>query len=184
MHYSFNFCIRGWITTHLIWPTTVLHNNLTAWLNLMPSKMRCPYNMCLMMLLCIRCTGMRPLYCRTFPTITFLISYLSCNLLLFCHAHADRHHCEQELEKTRQQLLHVQQQLVDLAPQTPAGEEGLSWPPGVEPPSRQLSRHDVLKWEYFTDTYIYMHSELSNRKPLEGSDAKLRIGIFKYLIGV
>lgn len=47
-----------------------------------------------------------------------------------------------------------------------------SWPPGLPAASRQRSRYELLKWDYFTDQDIFESSNDQNVRPLSGVNQK------------
>ena len=51
---------------------------------------------------------------------------------------------------------------------TPNVNLSLSWPLGADPPTQPLTRFDVIHWEYFTETHLYIDSSLGNMKELKG----------------
>jgi hypothetical protein len=55
---------------------------------------------------------------------------------------------------------------------TPEGKSSITWPVGSPPGNVPTSRFDVLRWDYFTDTEMYLNSDFSNVKELEGADKK------------
>lgn len=53
---------------------------------------------------------------------------------------------------------------------TPGGRNSITWPVGSPSGNVPTNRFDVLRWDYFTDTEIYLHSDFSNVKKLDGAD--------------
>ena len=44
---------------------------------------------------------------------------------------------------------------------------------GSDPPSRPNTRFDVIRWEYFTETHIFLDSDSNTIKELQGKQACL-----------
>ena len=49
---------------------------------------------------------------------------------------------------------------------------------GTDPPEKKTSRFMIIRWEGFTDDYIYMVDETNNRVPLTGSKLLQTINLF------
>lgn len=52
----------------------------------------------------------------------------------------------------------------------PPGFRKVTWPVGSQSGSTPSTRFDVLKWEHFTDTHLYLDSRLSNMRPLNKAE--------------
>ncbi len=39
---------------------------------------------------------------------------------------------------------------------------------GVDPPNVPKTRFEVIRWEYFTETHVYLDNEFTNIRPLKG----------------
>lgn len=55
---------------------------------------------------------------------------------------------------------------------TPGRRSSVTWPIGIPSGNVPTNRFDVLRWDYFTDTEVYLNSDFSNVKKLEGADKK------------
>ena len=40
---------------------------------------------------------------------------------------------------------------------------------GLDPPSQPRTRFDIIRWDYFTNDYIFFDNDFSNGKPLQGT---------------
>lgn len=75
-----------------------------------------------------------------------------------------------DLELTQKELKAVQEEMIRIAPLTPEGEAGLTWPVGIPAPSKAKNRFDIIRWDYFTETQIYFDTDFSTVRPLVGVD--------------
>lgn len=55
---------------------------------------------------------------------------------------------------------------------TPGRRSSVTWPTGIPSGTVPTNRFDVLRWDYFTDTEVYLNSDFSHVKKLEGADKK------------
>jgi len=62
----------------------------------------------------------------------------------------------------------LEQSILQLAPETPGGLEGVKWPIGSSPGSKTDTRFSVLRWEYFNATHILFSNEKSVTRLLSG----------------
>lgn len=51
---------------------------------------------------------------------------------------------------------------------TPEGCHGLTWPLGVPPPFHPSNRYEVIRWDYFNDTHIYLEGDFDVINELTG----------------
>ncbi|CAD5111090.1 DgyrCDS438 [Dimorphilus gyrociliatus] len=81
-----------------------------------------------------------------------------------------KHWLKIDLELTQKELRAVQDEMVRIAPLTPEGEAGLTWPIGIPAPSKAKNRFDIIRWDYFTETHIYFDTDFTTVRPLTGVD--------------
>ncbi|ELT90607.1 hypothetical protein CAPTEDRAFT_220988 [Capitella teleta] len=79
-----------------------------------------------------------------------------------------RFFCEEELKALEDKLQKVHQEIFDISPKSPDANTSMSWPIGIDPPLSPRTRFDVISWEFFTETDLYLHSDIVNTKPLTG----------------
>ena len=60
---------------------------------------------------------------------------------------------EVEIDMTYRKIEFLQEEIKDLSAKTPQGEDGLSWPIGVNPPFQPSNRWEVINWDYFDSTH-------------------------------
>lgn len=53
---------------------------------------------------------------------------------------------------------------------TPYPNESLAWPLGNRPGTKPANRFDVIRWDYFTEKYIYLTNDFDTIKELDGSE--------------
>ncbi|XP_065565321.1 chondroitin sulfate synthase 2-like [Artemia franciscana] len=58
--------------------------------------------------------------------------------------------------------------IVSMAQVAPGGVAALTWPIGSPPRSKPASRYDVIRWDYFNETHIFLDKESSVVKCLVG----------------
>ncbi|PSN43934.1 Chondroitin sulfate synthase 2 [Blattella germanica] len=78
--------------------------------------------------------------------------------------------CKVALAHNKQDIATLRNSLMNMSALTPGGKDSVSWPVGNPPGNIPGSRFDVLKWDYFTETEIYLDSDFSTVKKLEGAD--------------
>ncbi|KAJ9598451.1 hypothetical protein L9F63_010847, partial [Diploptera punctata] len=74
------------------------------------------------------------------------------------------------LVHNKQDIAVLRNSLVNMSTLTPGGKTSVSWPIGNPPGNIASSRFDVVRWDYFTETEIYLQSDFSTVKKLEGAD--------------
>lgn len=57
-----------------------------------------------------------------------------------------------------------------MAPLLPSSFKSVTWPIGNQPTSKPTTRFDVLRWDYFTQTHIYLTNEFHNLRKLNGAE--------------
>lgn len=50
----------------------------------------------------------------------------------------------------------------------PGGRTNFPWPVGVREPAKPKSRFDVMRFDYFTETHIYLDTDNNNVAELKG----------------
>ncbi|XP_021935105.1 chondroitin sulfate synthase 2 isoform X3 [Zootermopsis nevadensis] len=88
------------------------------------------------------------------------------NILFQLHAYF----CKVGLVHKEQAITTLHNSLVNMSELTPGGRNSVTWPVGSPSGNVPTNRFDVLRWDYFTDTEIYLHSDFSNVKKLDGAD--------------
>nr|CAB3230711.1 chondroitin sulfate glucuronyltransferase-like [Phallusia mammillata] len=58
-----------------------------------------------------------------------------------------------EIDRTYKEIVAIQEEIKELAPKLPKGEQELSWPIGINPPFKPSNRWDIIVWDYFTEDY-------------------------------
>lgn len=79
-----------------------------------------------------------------------------------------KHFCEKEIEVTKSKIKEAQRQMIRMAPWVPKNDT-LTWPLGVPPPVEPTTRFDIIRWNYFTNTHIYLDDDFTNVRELRGS---------------
>ena len=70
-----------------------------------------------------------------------------------------------------------------MAQVAPGGVAALTWPIGSPPRSKPASRYDVIRWDYFNETHIFLDKESSVVKCLVGVEKQEVEVIYWYLTG-
>lgn len=55
---------------------------------------------------------------------------------------------------------------------TPDGYSSVTWPIGNQPGNKPLTRFDVLRWDYFTESHIYLSTDFDIIRPLNDAETK------------
>lgn len=79
----------------------------------------------------------------------------------------------------------IEKQIMGLACKTPEGCDHVIWPMGVSAPYKPNSRHEVIRWDYFNSTHIFLGNDFESVEDLkehyrEDIDETLRLAM-KYL---
>lgn len=78
--------------------------------------------------------------------------------------------CKMNLENSNQQIEELRRSIVAESVLEPPGFGKVTWPVGSQAGSTPSTRFDVLKWEHFTETHLYLDSRLSNIRPLNEAE--------------
>lgn len=91
--------------------------------------------------------------------------------------------CKMDLEKSNMEIEELRRSIVAESVLEPPGFRKVTWPVGSQSGSTPSTRFDVLKWEHFTDTHLYLDSRLSNIRPLnEAESIDIRVRSFIIII--
>jgi len=84
--------------------------------------------------------------------------------------------CKINLEKSNVQIEELRRSIIIESVLEPPNFGKVTWPVGSQSGSTPSTRFDVLKWEHFTDTHLYLDSRLSNIRLLnEAENADIRV---------
>lgn len=75
-----------------------------------------------------------------------------------------------ELWKTNSEISRLRKSILNTAEFTPDGVKSVTWPIGNQPGNRPLTRFDVLRWDYFTETRIYSSTDFNNVRELNEAE--------------
>lgn len=78
--------------------------------------------------------------------------------------------CKMNLEKSNMEIEELRRSIVTESVLEPPGFRKVTWPVGSQSGSLPSTRFDVLKWEHFTETHLYLDSRLSNIRPLNEAE--------------
>ncbi|KAL5007042.1 hypothetical protein ScPMuIL_015848 [Solemya velum] len=84
------------------------------------------------------------------------------------HYKVHRYFCLLELNQTRQEIDRTKKNIMKMSKMAPAGTSDMSWPLGTPETLHGLSRFDLIRWAYFTETHIYFEDDFTNIRPLIG----------------
>ncbi|XP_014670346.1 PREDICTED: chondroitin sulfate synthase 2-like [Priapulus caudatus] len=73
-------------------------------------------------------------------------------------------------EKQIRMIAELQKQIMNVSRLAPGGQAGFPWPVGVREPSSPKTRFDVIRYDYFTETHVYLGTDHSNIAELRGAD--------------
>ncbi|XP_050537031.1 chondroitin sulfate synthase 2 [Daktulosphaira vitifoliae] len=78
--------------------------------------------------------------------------------------------CKMHLDKANINIKELRKSIVTESILEPPGFGKVSWPVGSQPGNTPISRFDVLKWDYFSETHLYLDSRLSNVRLLNKAE--------------
>lgn len=64
-----------------------------------------------------------------------------------------------EIDEIEAQILKVEENILETVCFTPEGCESLSWPMGTPTPFKPTSRHEVIRYDYFNRTHIFLGTD-------------------------
>lgn len=67
-------------------------------------------------------------------------------------------------------IANLRHSLLNMSHLVPGGKKSVSWPVGNQPGNKPNTRFDVLRWDYFTETHIYLANDFTNIKKLSGAE--------------
>ncbi|XKL59141.1 hypothetical protein PGB90_000157 [Kerria lacca] len=83
-----------------------------------------------------------------------------------------------DLQQTDKQIAFFRKSILEKSSFTPDGIDGVTWPVGNQPGSKPNDRFDILRWDYFTETHVYLSNDFNNLRRLneaEREDIKIVI---------
>lgn len=85
-------------------------------------------------------------------------------------------YCKMNLEKSNSKIQELRRSIIAESVLEPPNFGKVTWPVGSQSGSIPSTRFDVLKWEHFTNTHLYLDSRLSNVRPLnEAENCDIRV---------
>ena len=75
----------------------------------------------------------------------------------------------------------MRESILKMAKLTVDGERSITWPVGNQPGNKPITRFDLLRWEYFTQSHIYLTSEFNTLRKLNEAE-KLDIQVVNWFI--
>lgn len=78
--------------------------------------------------------------------------------------------CKMNLEKSNMEIEALRRSIVAESSLEPPSFRKVTWPVGSQSGSTPSTRFDVLKWEHFTETHLYLDSRISNIRPLNEAE--------------
>lgn len=85
--------------------------------------------------------------------------------------------CKMNLKKSNSEIEKLRRSIITESVLEPPNFRKVTWPVGSQSGSTPSTRFDVLKWDHFTNTHLYLDSRLSNVRPLneaESCDIRVR----------
>jgi hypothetical protein len=64
-----------------------------------------------------------------------------------------------ELDEISKSVVSIENDIYETACNTPDGCDSLVWPLGVPSPHKPSNRHDVIRWDYFNLTHLYLGTD-------------------------
>lgn len=72
------------------------------------------------------------------------------------------------MDKIDSYITDIEKNIMDIVCETPDGCESLIWPLGVSAPYKPKSRHEVIRWDYFNRTHIFLGNDFETIEELTG----------------
>lgn len=64
----------------------------------------------------------------------------------------------------------IRKSVLKMAKFTPGGVNSVTWPVGNQPGNKPITRFDVLRWDYFTESHIYLTNEFNTLRRLNEAE--------------
>ena len=74
------------------------------------------------------------------------------------------------IAKNQLKIDELRHSIINTSYSTPKGRKGVTWPVGNQPPTIPETHFDILRWDYFTKTHVYLDNDFSNLKLLTGAE--------------
>jgi hypothetical protein len=71
----------------------------------------------------------------------------------------NRYFNQVEINEMAQTILKYEETIEHLSCYSTEGCGNIPWPVGVPPPFKPPTRYDVLRWDYFNETHIYLKTD-------------------------
>ncbi|CAG5092026.1 Similar to CHPF: Chondroitin sulfate synthase 2 (Homo sapiens) [Cotesia congregata] len=81
------------------------------------------------------------------------------------HAYA----AARELKRIEDEIIKLRNEISSSAHLSPTNKTTSSWPVGISPGNKAPGRFDILRWNFFNETHIFMETDFDNVTPLVGS---------------
>ncbi|CAF0742615.1 unnamed protein product [Adineta steineri] len=75
-----------------------------------------------------------------------------------------------EIDEMTRSISKYEETIENLSCYAPEGCGNIPWPVGVPPPFKPTSRFDVLRWDYFNETHIYLKTDIDVIDPMKDDD--------------
>ena len=62
----------------------------------------------------------------------------------------------------------IENEIVNLSCKSPDGCESSVWPLGVAPPYKASNRHEVIRWDYFNQSHIFLGNDFESVEEMKG----------------
>ena len=73
-----------------------------------------------------------------------------------------------ELDEIDAQICDIERNIMETVCHTPEGCNSLTWPLGVPSPFKPSSRHEVVRWDYFNETHLFLPNDFEVISELTG----------------
>lgn len=77
-----------------------------------------------------------------------------------------------ELERTNAEIASIRKSIVSMSEFTPDGSSSVTWPIGNQPGNKPITRFDVLRWDYFNESHIYLSTDFDIIRFLNDAEKK------------
>jgi hypothetical protein len=73
-----------------------------------------------------------------------------------------------EIDEIEAEINRIELNIAETACNTPEGCNSVTWPMGVPAPYKASSRHEIIRWDYFNETHVFLGTDFDTATQMKG----------------